>query len=654
MSPLDANRISDTIYKFLTTSNNPALFAGAGVGARAGLPTWLQFMEHLATVASNYDPLTGELIRRRAESGHYLSAAVVYKTCPQIPRGEMHKQIATPFYSPPSSERLRALVSLPFTAIFTTNYDRSLHDAFANVIGKSPKTVELGDPTMSRAPYYTDFYIARIHGRVEVPETIVFAEDDYKHVEEDECYIDLLRHILTRYSCLFLGFSFVDPAIDNVFRIIEDRLSPGFPKLHLAILPADADQRLTAQLTRFNIETIQYEISEEHSALWEGINLTSRKFTMAQKAEKPMAHLPLDTIKRFVATSYARAKLEEELQPLRDIVIDGIIVGILTEAGEKGATHQRVSDDLKRYLSLSDKESRQLAQRRIEVLSGRGWCRVSDNIIQATRETTNILEGDINILIEGVIDRTQVREGQQITFQLKRVASRCIEDIFVARGWDLGAHYAGATDGDIPSIRRTISSSVAKHGANLSERQREALVLAYYDLFQSPDETESTVLAELGRVAFGLQLVINTPCATIAHQAVLPEHIYLDASFLMPAIVEGHPYFSLYADTIRRFGEAAKTAGMSVSVAVAGDFLNEIIAHRGIARREVDAMLLGNRDTLANHVLYHGTDNVNVFIGAYANWVKGLEENVSFDEFLSRAAPYGSSTFNRGRGPTGF
>lgn len=447
---------------------------------------------------------------------------------------------------------------------------------------------------------------------------------------------------MTRYSCLFLGFSFVDPAIDNVLRIIEDRLSPGFPKLHLAILSADADQRLTTRLTRFNIETVQYETTEEHSVLWEGINMASRRFTIPQKTTKPTAHLPLDAIKRFVATSYARVKLEEELQPLRDIVVDGMIVDLLAEAGEEGTSLQRVSDNLKRYLSLSDKESEQLTQRRIQVLSGRGWCQVSDGVIRATRETAGILSKDLNILIEGVVSRAQVREGEKVTFQLKRVTSRCIEDILMARGWDLGAHYAGATTGDVPSIRPTISSSVAKHGANLSEQQRVVLELAYYDLFQNPDETESAVLAELGRVAFGLQLVMNNPCATIAHRAVLPECIYLDASFLMPAIVEDHPFYSLYRDTIRRFDEAAKNAGMSVRVAVAEDFLNEIVTHREIAQAEVDAMLLGDQDTLANYILYHGADNVNVFIGAYANWVKRLEEDVSFDKFLSRVAPYRS------------
>ena len=61
MSILDAKEISDTIYEFLMTRNNPALFAGAGVGERAGLPTWSQFMEHLARVVDDYDSLTGEL-----------------------------------------------------------------------------------------------------------------------------------------------------------------------------------------------------------------------------------------------------------------------------------------------------------------------------------------------------------------------------------------------------------------------------------------------------------------------------------------------------------------------------------------------------------------------------------------------------------------
>jgi len=318
------------------------------------------------------------------------------------------------------------------------------------------------------------------------------------------------------------------------------------------------------------------------------------------------------------------------------------MIDILMKTGEGGTSFREVSDNLKRYLSVTSQESMQLARRRIEVLSGRGWCRVSNNVIQATQDTKNVLEEDLNTLVDGVINRIEVCAEQPITFQFRKAAVRCIEETLVTRGWDLGAHYAGAMAGDIPNILSTVSSSVETHGAHLSEQQRERLLLACYDLFQYPDETESAVLAEVGRIAFGLQLVINSPCATIAHRAVLPEYIYLDASFLMPAIVEGHPYRPVYVDTIRRFSEAARAASLPVSIVAAEEFLNEIIAHKEIALREVEAMSLGHPDALADHILFHGAQNANVFIGAYGSWVGRLKEDVRFEEFLRRVAPYRS------------
>jgi hypothetical protein len=643
MSSMNATEIAETIQNFLASSKNPALFAGAGIGVRAGLPTWPQFMEHLAMVAKRYDPLTGDLIHQRSAAGHFLSAAVVYKTCPQIPRGELYEQLGVPFRSPSSTEKLNALVSLPFLAIFTTNYDRSLLDAYASVTGKSPITVELNDPTMIRAPYLTDFYIARIHGRSEVPDTIVFSEDDYKRLlDENECYIDFVRHILTRYSCLFLGFSFVDPAIENILRLIETRLSPNFPKLHLAILPTDSGGKLKSKLARFNIRVEEYDAHDQHSLLWEGITLASRSFDRDQKTERQKANFPLNTVRQFVATSYARAKLEDELQPLRDIVIDGIVLDILNRAGDRGSTILTISNTLQHLLSLPEKQCCDLVQRRIEVLSGRGLCQVRGKTISPNPEESITLAEDIKILVDGVINRAEVREGQLFASQFRKTAAQCVEETLLARSWDLGAHYAGAINGEMPGILSTVKLSVEKYGAKLSPQQKTGLAMACYDLFQNPDEIESGILAELGRVAFALQLVINNPCSIMAHQAVLPERVYLDASFVMPAEVEGHPYKPLYSDALNRFREASKAAGITANVVVAEEFLNEIISHRAIAQREVQGLSLGNSETIDDYILYQGIENVNVFIGAYAHWVGRLEKKESFEEFLNTAAPYNS------------
>jgi hypothetical protein len=327
MPALDAKGISDIVYEFVANRTNPALFAGVGVRERAGLPTWPQYVGHLAAVAAKYDPDSGRLIHKRAKLGDYLSALVVYESCHQIPPDEMYKQLAIPFCSP-SYDKLLALVSLPFCAMITTNHDRSLHDAFAKVVGRSPMTVELEDPTMQKAPFLTDFYIARIHGRAEVPETILLVQDDYRRIEEDACYVDFLLHVLTKYSCIFLGFSFLDPAISSILRTIEARFFPGLSNLHLAILPADADAKFKAQLARFHIDTVEYDTSENHAALWQGITLATRQFAQSKKIEKPKASFPLTDVRRFLATSYARAKLESELQPLRDIAVDALCANI--------------------------------------------------------------------------------------------------------------------------------------------------------------------------------------------------------------------------------------------------------------------------------------------------------------------------------------
>jgi len=67
--------IADHIIDFLSTSNEPALFAGAGVSVRAGLCDWLGFMKHLSAVANKYDSKAAELIDYYSKESAYVNAA---------------------------------------------------------------------------------------------------------------------------------------------------------------------------------------------------------------------------------------------------------------------------------------------------------------------------------------------------------------------------------------------------------------------------------------------------------------------------------------------------------------------------------------------------------------------------------------------------
>lgn len=141
------------------------LFAGAGVSARAGLPVWHSYLNYLADVVELHEPMIAGMIRKRIQENSLLLAAHYYKTCTELPVGERLAKLAEPFQTGKyDASRIAALISLPFASVVTTNYDRSLHDAFASVHGKSALQVELGDASLASAVFSKEPFIARIHG----------------------------------------------------------------------------------------------------------------------------------------------------------------------------------------------------------------------------------------------------------------------------------------------------------------------------------------------------------------------------------------------------------------------------------------------------------------------------------------------------------
>lgn len=636
-----SKEVFDILSSFFSTEENPTLFAGAGVSARAGCPTWSEFINRLAEFTEQYDRSSAELMRERAIKGQMIEAAAIYRTCREIPEGQKYDKLAEPFLNPAYPERISPLSVLPFRFFVTTNYDRALHDSYSRVTGKAPMQVELGDETMARAPWTRAFYIARIHGRVEVPRSIVLDDADFRDLEKNDCYIEFLRHVFTNTSCLFMGYSFLDPAIDFVFRMIEKRLLSNFPALHLAILPADAHPDLVARLLRFNIRCSKYDPADNHNALWESIeSLSGRLKSALIEYPRFSSRISPDTIRSFTATSYARSKLEKESGPFRDNVVEGILIDIVSRFGDTGISKARLSTELSKYFTLTAENLSSLIKKRIDSLSGQGLIIVSDDTIRLGKQQVNVLDSDLSMLVEGVVNRYKVRESKAVFDGIETLIKTCIEQIILARGWDLGAHYAGAT-ADLPNILDTIKYSALKLFADLDNTRKEALTLSIFDLFRQPDPSESAILAELGRISFALQLVLRTPCAAIAQQTVIPDSIYLDASYLLPLIAEGHPFQTIYHTALDQLRTAGLEKGSEIKVCVLFDFLNEIVAHRELAAREADAIGLDRDPSLIEKIIsYSGADNTNVFLGAFGNLRATAGYEKKFDQYLKEYAPY--------------
>ena len=632
--------VAQAIESFFSR-RRPALFAGAGVGARAGHPDWRLYVGRLADIADQHEAETASIMRRRIESENLPSAVQYFKQAP-IPVGEIHRHLAGALqaeeYVP---QRLRALVSLPFTRIATTNFETSLHDAWAAVRERAPVPAELGETTLKRAIYEERFNIARIHGRVDVPETMVLGTNDYEGLAADETYSDFLIDLLTRYSCLFVGFSFTDPAITQVLEEYERRVGPAFPQLHLALVPASAES-LASRLRQLNIEVEAYDDSEsDHETLWRGISTAARAISRSGKVPDTRR---LDTAhessRKLVASSYVAMRMEPRAAPVRDTVLQGLIVAACAE--ESGAiAEDQLFDRIARSTALTADELQPLAQAALKTLVSRGLAiRHSDHTVECTGlDDTGMVE-DFRRLRAGVEDRLKVRHGLTMNDAERAATDQALEEITLSRGWDLGAHFAGA------AVDSTLRASVVTRAFDMSspaiasERKKD-FVEATYHMLTRPNDQEEGILVNLGRVAFGVAVVLQYGRTALLHSETLPSHLYLDASFIMPAIVNGSPFRATYRDALNRLIEAANRSHIRMTIFVPDEFLNEIVSHRQLAISRVAELGLESREVLRRHLLFRGAENTNIFIGAYSAWVgRTGDDPPAFAEWLAGHAPY--------------
>jgi hypothetical protein len=623
---------------------NPVLFAGAGVGCRVGFPTWDGYIEHLARECERFgDADSALLIRRRLQQRNHLGAATVFKTTSVIPEGEIWKALSNPFRAQVSDadiDKLVPLISLPFSALVTTNYEHSLHDACAKGRGRWVEPVERG--ALRSASLSRDFFVARIHGGAERPQSMVVDAADYRLLYADADYLDFLLNILSARTCLFVGFSFLDPAIRHVLDIYADKFGPAYPALHLAVVPSD-DNELNERLRHLNIQTAQYDPTDHHAELWRAFRLAFDAHRTATGRPEPgritatFGHGP---VHRFVAFAFAQTRLREQADPLAALAQDGLVASVIASQ-DKGVTSEEVVvGKVASALRLDGDQAQLVVSQSLDRLASRDQILRDGQTVAFMGSGDSELEEQLTRLARDVLDRMRVRDGVQGTDRDLQTAKRVIENVLMSRAWDIGAHYAGGSSGWTPDVRQLVRDALLEVAPESSPNSPQALENAIHALITAPDVQEAELLSSLGRAAFGIQLLLASPRQALFHRHALPRTLYLDASVLMPAITSGHPLRPAYMQVIRRMSDAAANARSRLSVSVGYQFLNEIVSHRRAAVDIVTEAKLESVENLRRHIQLHSALNTNVFVGAYGTVVGRSGSEISFDEFLATAAPF--------------
>jgi hypothetical protein len=218
-------------YARSLNQGNAGLFVGAGLSMRAGYPSWKGLVRDMA----------GE-IGLDVEQEPDLAGVVQYflnragKTRTRLAR--VIKDELGP--EKPIPRVLETLARLPLKIIWTTNYDTLLERAWGeqrlHLEVNTDKGHIINDDPAAHAQLY------KMHGSVHSPSDVVIAKGDYENYRRERGeFLNLLHSHLVSRRLLFLGFSFTDPNLSQLFTLIRESFGDTPPEHYAVVLRPQRD-----------------------------------------------------------------------------------------------------------------------------------------------------------------------------------------------------------------------------------------------------------------------------------------------------------------------------------------------------------------------------------------------------------------------------
>jgi hypothetical protein len=228
------------------------LFVGAGLsrlapatdGSSRRLPLWSELAENTARACN---------VRAKA----YRSILDLFdgiagkRDRPTLERAVREALDDKPFDLSPAHQ---ALSKLPWSAVFTTNYDRLLLRAFSRPVFFEERDYEKLEERRNEAPL-----LFHLHGTLDWPHTLT--RDDYRFWRDKNprAFLNLQKFVHDK-TLLFVGYSLSDPHIDDLLALVRDMTS-GRPKEMFAWMwrLTKEDQELLAERDKIHAFRIRKE-----------------------------------------------------------------------------------------------------------------------------------------------------------------------------------------------------------------------------------------------------------------------------------------------------------------------------------------------------------------------------------------------------------
>ncbi|MBM3766757.1 MAG: hypothetical protein FJW32_15310 [Acidobacteria bacterium] len=247
------------------------LLTGSGLAARAGLPTWRQFVGELVEIALRNKSITeaSAAIQRSAiEDGETNAVADNLSSA----LGNSRQEVVS--YLESISGRVETLPlafgylkRTNFAAVLSTNFDELLDRAYADTPYGEHTYVPSDSAALHSALAQRQRFILKLYGSLRRPESLIFAPAEYEAmIAGDRDFSKFIEAIFYDRTMLIVGAS-----LEGITDFLRGfRIPTGVPRKHYALVGVSGTSwkaRAETLLRRYNIEVIPYTPDEPHSAV---------------------------------------------------------------------------------------------------------------------------------------------------------------------------------------------------------------------------------------------------------------------------------------------------------------------------------------------------------------------------------------------------
>lgn len=224
------------VYSERVISGETALFLGSGVSRDSGFPSWNAL---LAPCAEELGIEIGDNTDLYAIAQYYANRHSDAEL-----RRRFNKAVNRFATSNPV---LDSLLGIPFSSIWTTNYDKLIEDGLQKrYIGYN--TI-VNDRDLTSISNDGKINVYKMNGDVSEPTNMIVTKNDYEHyTQKHPLFLTFLKKELVANTFLFIGYSFSDALVLDCLGALTEFLGP-VGNCHYAIMLVD--DRVSARTEYF-------------------------------------------------------------------------------------------------------------------------------------------------------------------------------------------------------------------------------------------------------------------------------------------------------------------------------------------------------------------------------------------------------------------